>query len=61
MKVGDLIRCRKKLIGIVLEVDITEISQWARICWAHDNRVWETWEDMECSLDTGVFKIISKE
>jgi hypothetical protein len=60
VKVGDLVICRGKHQGIILAVDKRDIEDeniiWAKIMWSN-SRI--TWEDMICSMEDDLFKVIS--
>ena len=59
MNIGDIVICRGKLHGIILELDDEDFDDdmivWAKIMWS--NGV-VTWEDMIASSEDDVFKIL---
>ena len=59
MNVGDIVICRGKLNGIILELDDEDMDPdmivWAKIMWSSGVI---TWEDMIASSEDDVFKIL---
>jgi len=65
MKVGDLVLCRGKKIGIIVELKNDSMlpnlkdkpQDWARILWGNYRY---TWEEIESSFVPGIIEIISE-
>ena len=62
MKVGDLVLCRGKAVGIIIKL-ITKSTVWKGINpeWAHImwNDNYCTWEEVEPSFVPGVIEVLS--
>ena len=60
MNVGDIVICREKLRGIILELDDGDFDEdmivWAKIMWSNGS---VTWEDMLTSQEDNVFKMLT--
>ena len=61
MKVGDVIVCRGKVYGIVLDLDCSDLEtegySWVQILWP-DRKI--TWEDLILNLEDGIIEVISE-
>ena len=61
LSVGDMIICRGKKIGMIIEIDDLTPDEniiWAKVLWSEGRT---TWEDIQCSTDSDIFEIVRQE